>query len=125
MNFQEFVSDHYAAINIDQNFNGFIFNKVPFLRDLKWREVVDFKALWGGVRSENNPADDPSLYQFPKDAQGVPVTYSLDHGPYMEGSIGIANIFKVLRLDYVERFSYLDQPYAAKHGIGALVILQF
>jgi hypothetical protein len=125
MNFEEFVSDHYAAINIDQNFNGFIFNKIPLLRDLKWREVVDFKALWGGVRAENNPANDASLYQFPKNGQGVPVTYSLDRGPYTEGSIGIANIFKILRLDYVERFSYLDHPYVAKHGVRALIVLQF
>jgi hypothetical protein len=125
MNFEEFVSDHYAAINIDQNFNGFIFNKIPFLRALKWREVVDFKALWGGVRAENNPANDPSLYQFPKNGYGVPVTYALDHGPYTEGSIGIANIFKILRLDYVERFSYLDHPYVAKHGVRALIVLQF
>jgi hypothetical protein len=125
MNFLEFVSDHYAAINIDQNFNGFIFNKIPVLKKLKWREVVSFKALWGGVRSENNPANDPSLYQFPKNGEGVPVTYTLNNGPYTEGSIGIANIFKVLRLDYVERFSYLDHPYAAKHGIRALVVLQF
>jgi hypothetical protein len=125
MNFEEFVSDHYAAINIDQNFNGFIFNKIPFLRVLKWREVIDFKALWGGVRAENNPANDPSLYQFPKDSQGVPVTYSLDHGPYMEGSVGIANIFKILRLDYVERFTYLNNPYVSKHGLRALIILQF
>jgi hypothetical protein len=125
MNFLEFVSDHYAAINIDQNFNGFIFNKIPLLRELKWREVVSFKALWGGVRAENNPANDPSLYQFPKNGQGIPTTYSLSNGAYTEGSIGIANIFKVLRLDYVERFNYLDHPYVSKHGVRALVILQF
>ncbi|MDB5136003.1 MAG: carboxypeptidase-like regulatory protein [Mucilaginibacter sp.] len=35
MNFLEFVSDHYAAINIDQSFNGFLFNKVPVLKKLK------------------------------------------------------------------------------------------
>jgi hypothetical protein len=125
MNFEEFVSDHYAAINIDQNFNGFIFNKIPLLKKLKWREVIDFKALWGGVRPENNPANYPSLYAFPKNGAGIPTTYSLSNGPYMEGSIGIANIFKVLRLDYVERFTYLDHPYVSKHGIRALVILQF
>lgn len=125
MNFLEFVSDHYAAINIDQNFNGFLFNKVPVLKKLKWREVVSFKALWGGVRVENYPANDPSLYAFPKNGAGVSTTYTLNNGPYMEGSIGIANIFKVLRLDMVERFSYLDHPYAPKYGLRALVILQF
>lgn len=125
MNFLEFVSDHYAAVNIDQNFNGFIFNKIPVFRKLKWREVVSFKALWGGVRNENNPADNPSLYQFPKNDAGVPTTYALTNGPYMEGSVGISNIFKVLRLDYVERLSYLEHPGAPKSGIRALVIFQF
>jgi hypothetical protein len=125
MNFLEFVSDHYAAINIDQNFNGFLFNKVPVFKKLKWREVISFKVLWGGLRPENNPANDPSLYQFPKDGAGMQTTYSLNHGPYTEGSIGISNIFKVLRLDYVERFNYLNHPYAPKHGVRALVIIQF
>ena len=125
MNFLEFVSDHYAAINIDQNFNGFIFNKVPLLKKLKWREVISFKGLWGGVRAENNPVNDPSLLRFPVNAQGVPLTYTLNRGPYMEGSVGIANIFKLLRLDLVERFTYLDHPYAPKYGVRALVKLQF
>jgi hypothetical protein len=43
----------------------------------------------------------------------------------MEGSIGVANIFKVLRLDMVERFTYLDHPEAPKYGLRALVIIQF
>jgi len=124
MNYLEFANDHYVAINIDQNFNGFIFNKIPVLKKLKWREVVDFKALWGGIRNENNPSNDPTLLQFPT-RNGVPFTYSLNNGPYTEGSIGIANIFKVLRLDYVERFTYLDHPFVSRHGIRALVILQF
>jgi hypothetical protein len=98
---------------------------VPLLKKLKLREVVSFKALWGGLRGENNPANDPSLYKFPVNGQGVPTTYTLNNGPYMEGSVGIANIFKVLRLDYVQRFSYLNHPEVSKHGIRALVIIQF
>jgi hypothetical protein len=125
MNFLEFVSDHYAAVNIDQNFNGFFFNKVPVLKKLKLREVISFKALWGGVRPENNPANDPSLLKFPVNAAGTPTTYTLNNGPYMEGSVGIANIFKVLRLDMVERFRYLDHPEAPKYGLRARVLLQF
>ncbi|HTD41810.1 MAG TPA: DUF5686 family protein [Mucilaginibacter sp.] len=125
MNFLEFVSDHYAAINIDQNFNGFIFNKVPLLKKLKWREVLSFKALWGGIRSENNPANNPSLFKFPTDGQGVPLTYSLNKGPYMEAGVGVANIFKILRLDMVERLTYLNHPYLSRTGIRARVIVQF
>jgi hypothetical protein len=124
MNFQEFVSDHYAAINIDQNFNGFFFNKIPLLKKLKLREVISYKVLWGGLRNVNDPAKDPNLLQFPE-RNGVPFTYVLNNGPYQEGSIGIANIFKVLRLDYVKRFSYLDHPYAPRNGVRVFIILQF
>ncbi|GAB3923310.1 DUF5686 and carboxypeptidase-like regulatory domain-containing protein [Mucilaginibacter myungsuensis] len=125
MNFLEFVSDHYAAVNIDQNFNGFFFNKVPLLRDLKLREVVSFKSLWGGVRAENNPLNDRSLLRFPVKGDGTPVTYTLNNGPYMEGSVGVGNIFKLLRVDLVRRFSYLDHANAPQYGVRALVVLQF
>ncbi|MDB5141591.1 MAG: hypothetical protein JWQ66_304 [Mucilaginibacter sp.] len=125
MNYLEFVSDHYASINIDQHFNGFFFNKVPLLRDLKLREVVSFKSLWGGVRQENNPANDPSLLQYPLNGDGRPITYTLNSGPYMEASAGIENIFKILRLDLVRRLTYLDHPDAPKWGVRAFVKLQF
>jgi hypothetical protein len=124
MNFQEFVSDHYAAINIDQNFNGFFFNKIPLLKKLKLRETISYKVLWGGLRAENNPAGNPDLLQFPE-RNGVPFTYALNNGPYQEGSVGIGNIFKVLRLDYVRRFSYLNHPDVPRNGIRALIIIQF
>ncbi|AMR32609.1 hypothetical protein A0256_14845 [Mucilaginibacter sp. PAMC 26640] len=123
MNFQEFVSDHYASIAIDHNFNGFLFNRVPLLRKLKLREVIDFKALWGGVRSENDPTNNGSLLRFPSGANGG--TYSLGSTPYAEGSIGVGNIFKVLRVDLVKRFTYLDNPGAPKYGVRAFVKFDF
>lgn len=124
MNYLEFVSDHYASLNIDHHFNGLFFNRIPLLEKLKLREVVSFKSLWGGVRSENNPANDPSLLQFPS-RDGRPITYTLDRGPYMEASAGIENIFKLVRLDLVRRLSYLDNPDAPRWGIRARVKFQF
>ena len=125
MNFLEFVSDHYASVNIDHHFNGFIFNKVPLLQKLKLREVLSFKSLWGGVRQENNPAYDKSLLQFPVNAEGRPLTYTLNNGPYMEASAGIENIFKILRLDVIRRLSYLDHPDAPVWGVRARIVVQF
>ena len=125
MNFLEFASDHYAAINIDHNFNGFLFNKVPVLKKLRLREVISFKSLWGGVRAENDPQNDPNLLRFPSNADGRPITYTLNNGPYMEGSIGVSNIFRFLRVDMVERFSYLDHPDAPKYGLRVLAKLEF
>ncbi|MBE9584056.1 carboxypeptidase-like regulatory domain-containing protein [Mucilaginibacter sp. JRF] len=126
MNFLEFVSDHYASITIDHSFNGFFFNKIPLLKKLKWREVVDFKSLWGGIRNQNNPALHPELLNFPVSTEtGLPITYSLGNDPYMEGSVGISNIFKLLRVDYVKRFSYLDNPGIAKSGFRFFVKFDF
>jgi len=125
MNFMEFVSDHYASINLDHNFNGFFFNKIPLLRELKLREVLSFKALYGGLRDENNPAVNTSTLQFVRNNEGVQVTNSLSSDPYIEGSIGVGNIFKVLRVDAVKRFTYLDNPNVSEWGIRARVKFDF
>lgn len=125
MNFLEFVSDHYASINIDHSFNGFFFNKVPLLKKLKWREVVDFKGLWGGLRNENNPALHPELPAFPVDGTGEPVTYTLNGKPYLEGSVGISNIFKILRVDLVKRFTYLNNPDVSDMGVRFFIKFDF
>ncbi|MBB6128948.1 DUF5686 and carboxypeptidase-like regulatory domain-containing protein [Mucilaginibacter lappiensis] len=125
MNFMEFVSDHYESFRIDHHFGGFFFNKVPLLKKLKWREVFSAKVLYGGLTDRNNPALHPSLYQFPVDDKGVPLTYTLDRTPYVEGSVGIENIFKFIRIDYVRRFNYLDHPDVPRDGIRVRVKFDF
>lgn len=118
MNFQEFVSDHFVGINIDHHFNGLFFNRVPLLKKLKLREVVSVKMIYGGVRDENKPTVDPSLIKYPT-VDGGPATFSLEKKPYVEGSVGVTNIFKLIRVDLVKRFNYLDNPYVASLGIRA------
>nr|WP_229214371.1 DUF5686 and carboxypeptidase-like regulatory domain-containing protein [Dyadobacter flavalbus] len=125
MNFLEFVSDHYASLDVQYYMNGFLFNKIPLIKKLKLREVFSFKGLMGGLRDENNPAMNPSLYRFPMDENGKPITYTLSREPYIEGSIGIANIFKLLRVDLVKRFTYLDNPNVSEWGVRARFRLDF
>jgi hypothetical protein len=125
MNFLEFVSDHYASLDVQYYMNGFLFNKVPLLKKLKLREVFSFKGLIGGLRDENNPAYNPSLFRFPMDEEGRPISYTLSRQPYIEGSVGIANIFKLLRVDLVKRFTYLDNPNVSEWGIRARFKLDF
>ena len=128
MNFLEFVSDNYVALNSDFYFNGFFFNKIPLLKKLKLREVGSFKILYGGVRDENNPNINKGLFNYPKDnILGVPVqtTYSLNKVPYIEGSVGIANIFKIVRIDLVKRFTYLDHPNISTWGIRTRIRAEF
>jgi Family of unknown function (DUF5686)/CarboxypepD_reg-like domain len=117
MNFLEFVSDHYADVKVDYNLNGFLLNKVPLIKKLKWREIISFKVLYGGLRDENNPTLNPQLLQFPLDQNGKPETFTLNKQPYVEGGIGIGNIFKIFRIDLIERFTYLDNPNVSRLGI--------
>ncbi|MDP9046728.1 MAG: DUF5686 family protein, partial [Bacteroidota bacterium] len=107
MDYLEFVSDHYAGININQSFNGFFLNKIPLIERLKWREYVSFKILYGGLRDENNPLFSKNLFQFPITSNG---TYALGSTPYTEAGAGIGNIFKFFRVDVIRRFNYLDHP---------------
>jgi hypothetical protein len=118
MNFMEFVSDHYAGVNVDHYFNGFFFNKVPLLKKLKLREVITGKILYGGVRSENDPNLVASTFKFPLDNKtNLPSTYALGTQPYVEVSAGIANIFKLVRVDVVKRLTYLNHPEVSQWGI--------
>jgi hypothetical protein len=116
MNIGEFVSDHYAGINIDHFFNGFFFNKVPGLKKLRLREVIAAKLLYGGLRDENNPALNPNQMRFPL-THGLTSTYALGSRPYVEASVGIYNIFSIIRLDLVKRFTYLQNPNISDIGL--------
>jgi hypothetical protein len=109
MNVEEFVSDHYAGVNIDHFFNGFFFNKIPLLKKLRLREVVTAKILYGGLRNENNPKYNPYQLLFPT-TNGVTSTFVLNGQPYVEAGVGIYNILSFIRLDLIERFTYLNNP---------------
>jgi hypothetical protein len=116
MNVQEFVADHYAGVDIDHYFNGFFFNKIPFLKKLRLREVIGAKILYGGLRSENNPAYNPDQMLFPT-TNGVTSTFALNGQPYVEASVGVYNIFSFIRIDLIKRFTYLYHPDVSKFGI--------
>jgi uncharacterized ubiquitin-like protein YukD len=116
MNFIEFVSDEYVALNIDHCFNGFILNKVPLVKKLKLREMVTLKALYGGLTDMSNPALHSDLFKLPTDVNGLPVTYTLESKPYIEAGVGIANIFRIIRVDFVKRLSYNDHANISTSG---------
>jgi len=125
MNFLEFATDQYTSLMIDHNFNGFFFNKIPFLKQLGLREVASCKMLYGNLTDGNNPAMQNGLFKFPVEADGTPITYTLGKTPYIEGSVGIGNIFKIFRIDLVRRFTYLNNPNVSPYGIRIRFRLDF
>jgi len=125
MNFLEFATDQYTSIMFDHAFNGFFFNKIPLLQKTGLREFASFKMLYGNITSTNDPAKNNSLFRLPVETNGTPITYTLAKEPYIEGSIGVGNIFKIFRVDLVRRFTYLDNPNVSKWGIRTRFRLDF
>jgi hypothetical protein len=125
MNFMEFVSDRFVSTRFDFYFNGFFLNKLPLIKKLKLREVATFKMLYGGLRKENNPDENPGLLKFPTDDEGEQTTFALGSTPYIEMSVGIANIFKLIRVDLVRRMTYLDNPDVVRLGLRTLIKFNF
>ena len=112
----EFLNDRYAQFNLAWDLEGKIFNRLPLIKKLKWREYVAFKGLWGHLTDKNNPylpqnANDTELYKFPVD------TRVMTRDPYMEFVVGVHNIFKCLEVDYVRRLTYTNAPGISKSGI--------
>lgn len=125
MNFLEFASDKYVELSVQHNFNGLIFNKIPLIRKLKWREVASFKGLYGGLDEKNRPSDTNGQLRFPVDEENKTLTRTLENKPYIEASVGIANIFRLFRVDYVRRLTYVDAPNISKWGIRARFKIEF
>jgi len=53
---------------------------------------------------------DQTLIQFTEGENGGQATFALNDQPYIEASFGVSNIFKVLRVDLIKRFTHLDNP---------------
>lgn len=125
MNFLEFVTDQYTSLMIDHNFNGFFFNKIPLTNHLNIKEFVSCKVLYGNLTKNNDPTQQSDLFKLPVTSDGTPITYTLGNVPYIEGSVGVGNIFKIFRIDLVRRFTYLDNPNVSKYGIRVRFRLDF
>ena len=132
MNPMEFVADTYASWEAIYYMNGAIFNRLPLIKKLGWREVIDFKGFYGNLRPGNIPQEINShgLYLFPNqqmtgDGQQSAAHNLLTPVPYIELSFGIENIFKVLEVDYIRRLTYRDIPGIDKHGLRIRVHVQF
>ena len=125
INNMEFPTDRFLSGQLYWDLNGKILNRIPLIRKLKWREWFGFRILWGELSEKNNPyldknAGSPMLMYFP---EGSYVINS--NRPYMEFSVGIHNIFKIIHVEYVRRLNYNELPTAHKHGIRLKVRATF
>lgn len=125
INNMEFLNDKYASMDFSWDLGGKIFNRIPLIKKLKWREWLGVKCLWGTLSNRNNPylqqnAGSNTLMYFPEGA------YIMDKNkPYVELVVGIHNICKIIHVQYVRRLNYLDLPTADKHGVRIMMHITF
>lgn len=120
MNAMEFMNDEYFSWDVTYFLNGWLFNRIPLLQKLKWREVLSCRGLYGRLSDKNNPEMSDGLFTFP-----IADTRAMGKTPYIEAGVGIENIFKVLRLDYVWRLTYRDSPNIDKSGLRISLHMTF
>ncbi len=113
MNPMEFISDSYASAFLTYWGDGIIFNYIPLIKELKLREVLCCRGFYGTLSQKNIPSIDNNLYEFPSLALATPMHKT----PYIEASVGIDNILKCIRIDYVWRVTYRNIPGTDSNGV--------
>ena len=109
LNFYEFEVDRFATVSLEHNFGGRIFSRIPFLRKLNWRESIGFKGIYGTINDGNRAINATGL------------TYKAPDQGFWEYNAGIGNIFKVLKIEFAWRGSYITPEttnFAIKGSFG-------
>lgn len=126
INNMEFLNDRYGSLALTYDMNGKLFNRIPLIKKLKWREIFRIRGLYGTLTDKNNPykSHDGDLFLFPM-RNGQPTSFVMGKTPYVEASVGIYNIFKLLHIEYVRRLTYTDLPGVKKDGIRFMILMIF
>ena len=139
----EFLNDRYVSLISSWDLNGKLFNRIPLLRRLKWREYIGVNTLWGYLSHKNNPflaqnLGDSRLMYFPGQFvgsdgfNGVSQQFKYQSRPmawktpYVEIVVGIHNIFKLFHIEYVRRITYTSHLRESKRwGIRGMFRITF
>ncbi len=125
INNMEFPTDRFASAQVNWDLNGKLFNRIPLIKKLKWREWIGIRCYWGKLSDKNNPflaenANNPTLMVFPEGS------FVIDpKKPYWELSLGIHNIFRLFHVEYIRRLNYNELPTAHKHGVRFMFRVKF
>jgi hypothetical protein len=116
----EFIHDRFVSWETTYYLNGWLFNRLPLIKKLQFREVISFRGWYGDLSDQNNPEKNGAgLYRFPDN------TTMIGDKPYMEIGAGVENIFKLIRIDYVWRLSYRDNPVTPNRGLRFKMVFAF
>ena len=104
----EFISDTYAYAGFTYFTKGLLFNLIPGVKKLNLREVVSVNCAMGGILNPHHT----DVLDFPSLSSSSNLNI-----PYVEVSVGIANIMRLLAVESVWRVTHRDNLNAAKWGV--------
>ena len=125
INNMEFMNDRFVSVDFNWDMQGKIFNRIPLIRRLHWREYVGAKMLWGALSDKNNPylqqnMGNTNLLSFPEQTRLMNPDI-----PYWEISLGIRSIFRFFQVEYVRRMNYNDNRFGPKNSVRLGFTLMF
>lgn len=108
LNYYEFVTDSYASLHLEHNFNGRLFAYIPILRDWNLREIIGFRAVTGSLSDDTKALNASTSH---------PALMAPNEHVYWGWSVGVGNIFKMFRIDFHFRGNYLNHKDARQFGV--------
>jgi len=108
LHFATFAHNLYTDIHFHINGGGIFLNRIPIIKSLKLREVLSVKCHYGDLNSAYN-----GVFDLPQDY------HNEIKKPYAEVGIGLTNIFKIIRVEYVHQVvgSYMNRGFTDNDGI--------
>lgn len=99
----EFINDRQFCWDIDYNMRGWLFRQIPLIKRLRLREVIGISGFCGKLSPKNLPENSHNLLIY------LPDSRLMEPGkPYIEANLGLGNILRILRFDYIRRLTYLQ-----------------
>ena len=111
-----FANNLYSNAHLEFSGGGIILNRIPLIRNLKLREIASLKSHYGTLDNVYNGIFDLPEYYNNR------LTY-----PYTELGVGLTNIFKIIRVEYVRQVGdyHTKENLADKYGVRFRAELSF
>lgn len=126
LDYSELVTDEYVRLRAEWQWDGWLFNRIPLFNRLRFREVIGIHAMAGQLSKQNQPSNNSNLPSFPKNDDGEAFVQAFYwNQPYIELNVGIMNILKIVRIDYITRLTHQKTSSKQNHGFKVSVHFSF
>lgn len=115
----EYIADEYAYLFANYHMRGLLFNKIPWIKKLKIREVLIFNGMFGNISDVNSFENAPELFIIPAYVTPMHMQW------YTECGFGLENIFRYLRFDIYRRITPSRVTPGRKWGLKFKFQLEF